>query len=136
MLDACAAPYLPPSYIIMLLDAASPTAVAAAAIIVIVTTVLLTYRKRLGFIFRAHKARRKLQNIIVEKQTVDDTDTSNNPYISAIFIHPIKSLRAVSLSETKFDQHGLLADRRLMIVRPLPTPIYGSFVDGEATHRL
>ena len=105
----------------MLLDAASPTAVAAAAIIVIVTTVLLTYRKRLGFIFRAHKARRKLQKIIVEKQTADDTDTgtaNNQPYISSIFIHPIKSLRAVSLSETKFDQHGLLADRRLMIVRP------------------
>ena len=130
-------PLIPPSHIIMLLDAASPIAVAAAAIIVIVTTVLLTYRKRLGFILRAHQARRKLQKIIVEKQTADDTDTANNqPYISAIYIHPIKSLRAVSLSETKFDQHGLLADRRLMIVRPLPTPIYGSFVDGEATHRL
>ena len=49
---------------------------------------------------------------------------------------PVKSLRPVSLSETKFDRHGLVADRRLMIVRPNPTPIHGGgFVEGEATHR-
>jgi len=52
------------------------------------------------------------------------------------FVQPsVKSLRPVSLSETKFDQHGLLADRRLMIVRPNPTPLYGYLIEGEATHR-
>ena len=60
-----------------------------------------------------------------------------SPYLSYILLVPlpVKSLQPVSLSETKFDQHGLLGDRRLMIVRPNPTPVYGYFVDGEATHR-
>jgi len=44
-------------------------------------------------------------------------------------------MRAVSIPETKFDKHGLLSDRRLMLVRPLPTPLHGSFAKGEATHR-
>lgn len=47
----------------------------------------------------------------------------------------VKSLRPVSLSETKFDKHGLVADRRLMIVRPSPKPLHGGLADGEATHR-
>jgi len=45
-------------------------------------------------------------------------------------------MRPVSISETKFDKHGLLSDRRLMIVRKLPTPLHGgSFAKGEPTHR-
>eukprot|EP00985_Skeletonema_marinoi_P034740 scaffold44701_cov365-Skeletonema_marinoi.AAC.1 len=44
-------------------------------------------------------------------------------------------MRPVSITETKFDKHGLLSDRRLMLVRPLPTPLHGSFAKGEATHR-
>ncbi|EJK67130.1 hypothetical protein THAOC_11877 [Thalassiosira oceanica] len=47
----------------------------------------------------------------------------------------VKSLRAVPLSATAFDKHGLRADRRLMLVRPNARPTYGEFVDGEATHR-
>ena len=50
-------------------------------------------------------------------------------------MHSVKSLRPVSVPSTHFDRHGLVGDRRLMVVRPNPTPIYGSFVDGEATHR-
>ena len=35
-------------------------------------------------------------------------------------VRKVKSLRPVSLFETRFDKHGLVNDRRLMIVRPDP----------------
>jgi len=109
---------------------------------------------------KSHKDRWELRSIAAEKEAneisgnvdTDDDDGNNNnnnnnnddddddggggndnhgkPWVSGIFIHPVKSLQPVSLSETKFDKHGLVSDRRLMIVRPNPTT-----TPGEATHR-
>ena len=110
-----------------------PDAAAAAAIAII--TILIYHKKRIHVIIKSYSARRELRQKLAAQKAVDGIDDDNQPRISGIFIHPVKSLRPVSLSETTFDKQGLLADRRMMIVRPNPTPIYGSFVDGEATHR-
>lgn len=112
----------------------NPPALAVA--IAIITTILVRYKKRLLIILNSYTARLALRRIAERKEASGVHDGGDDrPRVSGIFIHPVKSLRPVSLSETKFDRHGLLADRRLMIVRPNPTPIHGGFVDGEATHR-
>lgn len=107
------------------------TTVAAFTAIVIVLLSIFPPQKILLFI-KSHRARRELRKLCASKDVGDDED---KPRVSGIFIHPIKSMRAVSIPETKFDKHGLLSDRRLMLVRPLPTPLHGSFAKGEATHR-
>lgn len=113
--------------------------------ILLASTPLLLYHcgPRLLLIYKAHSGRRRLRYLAASRQ---ETATSNNdddgstnitvkPTVSAIYIHPIKSLRPISLPSTTFDKHGLSSDRSLMIVRPNPPPIYGSFLEGEATHR-
>jgi len=107
----------------------------ATVIVVVISTLLIVYRNQIGITFRSYKARSELRRLIAQKNKTADDNADDQPYVSGIFIHPVKSLRPVSLSDTTFDEHGLLGDRRLMIVRPLPTPVYGMFVDGEATHR-
>jgi len=115
----------------------SPPIVAAAAIVIIIT-ILVSHKERLQIAVKSHKARWELRNIAAQKEADardGDNGQGDQPRVSGIFIHPVKSLQPVSLSETKFDQHGLLGDRRLMIVRPNPTPEYGYLIKGEATHR-
>lgn len=109
----------------------------AAAVVVATTYVLQQNKQRLKSIINAYKSRRELRKIARNKvhNQPDDDSAQPQPRVSGIFIHPVKSLRPVALSQTKFDTHGLVGDRRLMIVRPLPTPLYGHFMDGEATHR-
>ncbi|KAL7535635.1 hypothetical protein ACHAXR_006626 [Thalassiosira sp. AJA248-18] len=110
----------------------NPPPVAAAVIAIV--TILIYYKEWLQVIIKSHKARWDLRKVASQREAADARG-DHQPRVSGIFIHPVKSLRPVSLSETKFDQHGLLADRRLMIVRPNPTPLGGSFLEGEATHR-
>jgi hypothetical protein len=107
----------------------------------IATTVLLAsapllyhYAPRIIITYKSYKARRRLRSIASQNDT-ETTSEHDAPQVSGIFIHPVKSLRPVSLCSTTFDKHGLCSDRRLMIVRPNPTPIYGTFAEGEATHR-
>lgn len=106
----------------------SVAAVAAAVVLVCITI----YWRKLQLILKAHRARWSLRRLSSSQEGNSD---DNQPRVSGIFIHPVKSMRAVPLPETNFDKHGLNGDRRLMIVRPLPTPIYGSFIKGEPTHR-
>jgi len=54
--------------------------------------------------------------------------------ISGIFIHPVKSLRPVSVKSAILNNLGLEGDRTLMLIRPLPRPLYGDFLPNEATH--
>jgi hypothetical protein len=91
---------------------------------------LYHYAPRILLAYKSHKARRRLRTLA---DAHDDSTT--NATVTGIFIHPVKSLRPVSLECTSFDKHGLRSDRRFMIVRPNPTPVYGSFAEGEATHR-
>ena len=121
---------------------AATTMVTATDIIFSIVTVgtaiviifLTIFWKRIQISVKSHKARRELRKLNVRYDDDDEND-HDKPRISGIFIHPIKSMRAVSLIETKFDKHGLLSDRRLMIVRPLPLPLHGYFAKGEPTHR-
>lgn len=114
-----------------------PIVAACTAIVIVLLSIFSP--ERIQCIIKAHRARRQLQKLSSEHEVVDGTEDDNHdnrPFVSGIFIHPIKSMRPVSISETKFDKHGLVSDRRLMIVRKLPTPSHGgSFAKGEATHR-
>ena len=110
------------------------TVAAFTAIFIVLLSIF--HPKKIQLIIKSHRARRELRKLCTSIKNKDADDNNNNqPRVSGIFIHPIKSMRAVSITETKFDKHGLLSDRRLMLVRPLPTPVYGSFAKGEATHR-
>jgi hypothetical protein len=41
--------------------------------------------------------------------------------VSSLFIHPIKSLRPVSVSSAKLNHRGIEGDRFIMLVRPSPS---------------
>ncbi|KAI2509013.1 MOSC N-terminal beta barrel domain [Fragilaria crotonensis] len=62
------------------------------------------------------------------------TNDGESPTVSALYIHPVKSLRAVELESSKIDNCGFVRDRRLMLVCPSPRPVYG-FSPSDATHR-
>lgn len=64
------------------------------------------------------------------RQARDDESTR---VVSGIFIYPVKSMRAVSLTSAKLDKRGLVGDRRFMVVCENPKTIYGIAQDG--THR-
>ena len=103
-----------------------------------VPILLYKYGPKIILALKSYKARRRIRSIIaVQSASASETieNGANGPIVTGLYIHPIKSLRPVSLTSTSFDKHGLRSDRRLMIVRPNPMPIYGSFVNGEATHR-
>ena len=56
--------------------------------------------------------------------------------VSGLYIHPVKSLRAVSLTSAKLDLKGFVGDRRLMIVYPLQLPAWKDTFDNmDVTHR-
>lgn len=42
--------------------------------------------------------------------------------VSGIFVHPVKSMRSISLQSSSIDQKGLSEDRRFMVVYELPIP--------------
>ena len=94
-------------------------------------------RRILFNIVNTYKSRRQLGQIAIASKSLTGRrdDLEDVPRVSNIFIHPIKSLRAVPLSETKLDEHGLRADRRVMIVRPVPRGASSFIGDGAATHR-
>lgn len=53
------------------------------------------------------------------------------PVLSQIFIHPIKSTRALSLTQARVEPMGLEHDRRWMLIRP-----DGSFITGRESPSL
>ena len=57
--------------------------------------------------------------------------------VSGLYIHPVKSLRAVSVTKSALDDKGLAGDRRLMIVYPLPLPPWKEQwdIEKDTTHR-
>jgi uncharacterized protein YcbX len=54
----------------------------------------------------------------------DDDDSTVVATVSGIYIHPVKSMRAVSLSESLLDSGGLAHDRQFMVVYETPLPPY------------
>ena len=65
----------------------------------------------------------------------ENAECNNDIKVQAIFIYPVKSLSAVSLSNSQFDAYGLRYDRRFMLVRPAPMPLKGFFAPHDITHR-
>jgi uncharacterized protein YcbX len=86
-----------------------------------------------------HPALRKLASRVslqwkLAKREKDGT--SSNGAVSSLFIHPVKSLRAVSVQEAELDAKGFVGDRRLMIVYPAPLPAWkDKFDPSDTTHR-
>ncbi|KAL7518273.1 hypothetical protein ACHAWX_003119 [Stephanocyclus meneghinianus] len=113
-------------------DPASHALIFTGTVLLASAPILLYhYGPRILLTYKSYQSRRRLRSLAQNA----DTTTQGPPTVSGIYIHPVKSLRPVSLTSTSFDKHGLKYDRRLMIVRPNPTPLYGYFLEGEATHR-
>lgn len=123
------------SSLIMVVAADNNFTIVAAYTAFVIVFLSIFHPKRIRLIIKSHRARRQLRKEVIAAKQDEDINDDDRPCVSGIFIHPIKSMRAVSISETKFDKHGLLSDRRLMIVRPNPNPLHGSFAKGQPTHR-
>ena len=54
----------------------------------------------------------------------DSSSNESDITVTGLYIHPVKSMRAISLQEVELDSLGLAQDRRFMIVRKM-TSIYG-----------
>eukprot|EP00980_Cylindrotheca_fusiformis_P031439 scaffold26366_cov117-Cylindrotheca_fusiformis.AAC.10 len=82
-------------------------AIAAIAIVIHLTqtvTVLTTLVSKLALKWR------------VKQRSSDPPDGS----VTGVFVHPVKSCRAVSLPQAKLDEKGFYGDRRFMVVYPAP----------------
>lgn len=55
--------------------------------------------------------------------------------VSRLFIHPVKSLRAVAKDRAVIGERGFVNDRKFMICTPAPVPLSGRFGPKDATHR-
>lgn len=56
--------------------------------------------------------------------------------VSGLFVHPVKSFQSVSLQDATLDTRGLVNDRRLMLVLPVPLPYYkDAFGPNDVTHK-
>lgn len=95
-------------------------------------SLLLSERTRI--FVGSHLARWRVKLLAVEVSKTDG-DSVDVPKVSGVFVYPVKSLHAVSVKKAKIDSLGLEGDRRLMLVRPSPPPMIGTFGPNDATHR-
>ena len=89
-------------------------------------------------VFRWIVSRVRLQ-LILRKENLHACNTSDSKIdvsVSGLFVHPVKSMRSISLSESTLDRKGLTGDRRFMVVYELPLPVYKkNWGQGDTTHR-
>lgn len=71
----------------------------------------------------------------IQEDNNDEDDDNNTGIITGLFYYPVKSLRAVPIDIAVLGCRGLIGDRRYMIVRPAPLPLWGTFGPNDATHR-
>ena len=83
-----------------------------AAIILIITSTRFTS------IAKSHLQKRQIQLMIRKITRSNSSNNTNGIQVSSIHVHPIKSLRAVSVTSTRLTNLGLAGDRTLMLVRP------------------
>jgi len=125
----------------------APEKVAFTALVVLATYALISHRERIQRAIAAHSGRRKLRRLIAqhsksstaaassdEKGGDADADANACPTVSSLHVHPVKSLRPVSVSSSSVGPLGLNGDRCLMIVKPNPTPTSHSD-PNKPTHR-
>jgi uncharacterized protein YcbX len=106
----------------------------------ILVVLLFSFKNQIKKLVKYHLQRMQLMSsltssTISKTNSLDDNnDNVNKITVSGIFIHPIKSLRPVSVQSTKFTNLGLEGDRTLMIVRPTSSS-HASSSSSHATHR-
>ena len=104
---------------------------AAITIIAAVVGYLLSVRsERIQRAFAAFGGRRKIRRLVA------DADNSGDAFIvSALHIHPIKSLRPVSVLSASVGPLGLDGDRCLMVVKASPSSASADPATATPTHR-
>jgi uncharacterized protein YcbX len=81
------------------------------------TTVINLFLKTLSTI--------RLQIIMIKNRTDDNNHHSTTSIsVSDVCIHPVKSMRSISLPKSQIDWKGLIDDRRYMVIYELPLPVY------------
>mmetsp|Transcript_17363 Transcript_17363/g.35676 ORF Transcript_17363/g.35676 Transcript_17363/m.35676 type:complete len:422 (+) Transcript_17363:91-1356(+) len=74
--------------------------------------------------------------MLLRRSKHGESNSGDGVTVSGLFIHPVKSMRSVSLSVSGLDQKGLRGDRRFMVVYELPLPVYKTKWDeGDTSHR-
>eukprot|EP00978_Attheya_sp_CCMP212_P018416 scaffold50392_cov52-Attheya_sp.AAC.2 len=106
------------------------TLALTAAVVVLTTIVLMLGSRRIHRITKSRAARQKIDEL-----AANNKEPKEAPTVSSLFVHPVKSLRAVSVPSAALDELGLKGDRRLMIVRPCPPSASATTDENTATHR-
>lgn len=94
---------------------------------------LIDSNVRIRRMLRLLVARFQISQLARQRHQVISKSNDNTRTVSGLFIYPVKSMRAVSLSDVKLDARGLVGDRRFMVVCENPPSIYG--IPLDATHR-
>jgi uncharacterized protein len=101
--------------------------VTATAVVLIVAS---TQLKPIQDAFASLSSRLYLQLILKRKKMVEETT------VTAVYRYPVKSLKGIPMDDgVVLGNRGFTFDRAYMLVVPLPTPVWGHFKPGEATHR-
>lgn len=100
----------------------------AAAIFTIVVS-----SNRVKKIIQCQVQRMQLMSLVSSPSHEEKDTKCNKITVSGIYIHPIKSIRPISVQSTEFDNLGLVGDRDLMLVRP--TSLSSSNSPNASSHR-
>ena len=116
--------------------ASSVISAEAAAITIIAATIgyLLSVRsERIQRAFAAIGGRRKIRRLVADADAAAPDNSGDAFIVSALHIHPIKSLRPVSVLSASVGPLGLDGDRCLMVVKASPSS--ASADPATSTHR-
>ena len=115
----------------------SMSAAAAAAATAVAIAVGVSFPYLITIVDRIYHGIRLELSLYRAKRKSSETVVGS---VSGIFIHPVKSLRPVSLETSNLDAKGLVDDRRFMVVYELPLPEWKirsgeGWTLGETSHR-
>lgn len=117
----------------------TPVLVASACAVV-----LLSSNKTVQRAVGAFWGRVGLHFLVAKQQKQQVDSDSNKAVVTNLYIHPVKSLKSVSLETSVIDTKGLQNDRCFMLVTPAPLPLWATtdaadadnaFGPKDATHR-
>jgi hypothetical protein len=104
--------------------------IAVAVATAVVLIVASTQSKPIKDAFASLSSRLHLQLVLKRKTMVEETT------VTAVYRYPVKSLKGISMDDgATLGNRGFTLDRAFMLVVPLPTPVWGHFKAGEASHR-
>jgi uncharacterized protein len=108
----------------------TPTLMVGGALLAVLSTSLLPL-----LVSAIHKVISTLQlrYILWQQQQQQNDADSIVGTVSGVYVHPVKSMRAVSLENAALDAKGLVDDRRFMVVYEVPLPAYKTEWDAKDT---